>query len=118
MTADTETVDDHLPAATRPLDAAPASTDLELQLRNAAELGDVAAIDTLVDAGVDPNACNCADNTALHYAASRGHAGAIETLLGAGAAPRARNAYGATPLDIAIRERRREAADALGHSGA
>ena len=87
MTADIETVDAHLPDATSPLAAAPASTDLELRLRTAAEFGDVAAIDTLIDAGVDPNACNCADNTALHYAAWRGHASAIEALLCAGADP-------------------------------
>ena len=118
MTADIETVDAHLPDATSPLAAAPASTDLELRLRTAAEFGDVAAIDTLIDAGVDPNACNCADNTALHYAAWRGHASAIEALLCAGADPRARNAYGATPLDIAARERHREATDVLGHSSA
>ena len=62
------TTDAHLPATTTPLGTTPASTDLDLQLRNAAEFGNVAAIDTLVDAGVNPNACNCADNTALHYA--------------------------------------------------
>ena len=81
MTADIETVDAHLLAATRPLATTPTSTDRELQLRNAAEFGDVAAIDTLIDAGVDPNACNCADNTALHYAAWRGRTGAIDALL-------------------------------------
>ena len=91
---------------------------LDHQLRNAAEFGDVAAIDTLIDAGVDPNACNSADNTALHHAAWRGHASAIEALLGAGVDHRARNAYGATPLDIAVRERLRETAGVLGHSNA
>ena len=55
MTTDIETVDAHLLAATRPLATTPTSTDRELQLRNAAEFGDVAAIDTLIDAGVDPN---------------------------------------------------------------
>ena len=118
MTADIETVDAHLLAATSPLATTPASTDRELQLRTAVEFGDVAAIDTLIDAGIDPNACNCTDNTALHYAAWRGHAGAIEALLRAGADPRARNAYGATPLDIALRERHREATDVLGQSNA
>ena len=112
------TTDAHLLATTTPLGATPASTDLDLQLRNAAELGDVAAIDALVDAGIDPNACNCADNTALHYAAWRGRTGAIEALLGTGADPCARNAYGATPLDIAVRERHREAADVLGPASA
>ena len=67
---------------------------------------------------VDPNACNCADTTALHYAAWRARTGAIEAMPAAGADPCARNAYGATPLDIAVRKRHREAADVLGHSSA
>ena len=118
MTADIDSVDAHPIAATCPLDATPASTDRELQLRTAAEFGDVAAIDTLIDAGVDPNAGNCANNTALHYAAWRGRTSAIEALLAAGADPHARNSYGASPLDIAVRERHLEAAEVLGHSSA
>ena len=97
---------------------APSSTDREIQLRNAAEFGDVAAIDALIHAGVDPNASNHADNTALHYAAWRGRTGTIKALLAAGADPLARNSYGATPLDIAVRERHREAAEVLGYSSA
>ncbi len=80
---------------------------------NAAERGDVEAIEALIKAGVDPNASNLADNTALHYAAWRGRTGAIKTLLAAGADPDARNVYRATPLDIAVRERQREAAETL-----
>ncbi len=64
---------------------------------NAAESGDVEAIEALIKAGVDPNASNLADNTALHYAAWRGRTGAIKTLLAAGADPDARNVYRATP---------------------
>ena len=47
-------------------------------------------------------------------AAWRGRTGAIKTLLAAGADPDARNVYRATPLDIAVRERQREAAETLG----
>ena len=46
--------------STHALAATPSSVDRELQLRNAAERGDVTAIDALVDAGVDPNASNSA----------------------------------------------------------
>ena len=64
----------------------------------------------------DPNATNCADNTALHYAAWQGRTAAIEALLAAGAEPRARNSYGAIPLDITLRERHRDAAALLTNS--
>ena len=114
--ASSGSVDARCIAATHALAATPSSMDRELQLRNAAERGDVAAIDALVDAGVDPNASNYAGNTALHYAAWRGRAGAIAALLAAGAAPHARNSYGATPLHIAVREGHREAAEVLGYS--
>ena len=43
----------------------------------------------------------------------RGSIGAIRALLAAGALRNARNAYGATALDIAMREGRDNAADAL-----
>ena len=116
MQADIETVDP-LPIAASPVpDTAPSSPDCELQLRNAAELGDVADIGALINAGVDSNAGNCADNAALHYAAWRGRTAAITTLLAAGADPLARNSYGATPYDIAVREGHREAAWLLGQS--
>ena len=46
-------------------------------------------------------------------AAYRDAVGAIRTLLAADADRNARNAYGATALDIAIREGRAKAADAL-----
>ena len=47
--------------------AAPSPTDRELQFRSATEFRDIAAIDVLVAAGVEPNATNCANNTALHF---------------------------------------------------
>ena len=87
--------------------------ELTREMRNAAESDDVEAIDALIKAGADPNARNLAGNTALHAAAYWGSVGAIRALLAAGAERNARNVYGATALDIAVRERRDDAADAL-----
>ena len=67
----------------------------------------------LIEAGADPNAKNDAGNPALHAAAYRGAVGAIRALLAAGALRNAPNVYGATALDIAMREGRDDAADAL-----
>ena len=116
MAADFETLDTLPGAATRTPGATPSSPERERQLRDAAELGDVAAIDALIHTGVDPNAGNCADNAALHYADWRGHTAAITALLAAGADPLARNSYGASPRDIALREGHREAAGLLRHA--
>ena len=69
MSADLDTVDACPVAATSRTGAPRTSTDSKLRLRIAAELGDVSTIDALIDVGVDPNASNCAANTALHYAA-------------------------------------------------
>ena len=88
-------------------------SNLDFQLRAAAESGDVEAVNALIEAGADPSAKNFAGNTPLHYAAYSGHTKVIEALLCAGADPSAKNIYDATPLDIAIREERDETAEAL-----
>ena len=96
MTADIDNFDAPPIAATSTLARMPSSPRYKLQLRNAAEFGDVATLIALIDAGIDLNAAN--------YAAWRGHTGAIAALLAAGAGPHARNSYGSTPHDIATRE--------------
>ena len=112
-TVDLDAVDALPVAATSTSAAAPTCTDSEMWLRIAAELGDVSTIDALINAGVDPSASNCADNTALHYAAWRGHTNAIQALLVASADPHARNCYGATPFEFAVREGNRQPAEQL-----
>ena len=78
-----------------------------------AESDDVEAVNALVEARADPNAKNRAGNTALHAAPYQSAVRAIRALLAAGADRNARNAYGATAPDIAMREGRDDAADAL-----
>ena len=87
--------------------------DLAYRLRDAAARGDVEAIRRLIDAGADVNAKNHGGNAALHYAAWAGSAEAVAALLSASADRAATNLYGATALDIAVRDQRDAAADAL-----
>ena len=87
MTAHTQPVDAHSICDAHPVAATPSRQDQDLALLNAAESGDVEAIEAFIKVGVDPNASNLADNTALHYAAWRGRTGAINTLLVAGGVP-------------------------------
>ena len=100
-------------APTRAESAENVIPELTRKLRTAAESDNVEAIDTLIEAGANPNAKNLAGNTALHAAAYRGSVGAIRALLAAGALRNARNVYAATALDIAMREGRHDAARAL-----
>ena len=67
--------------------------EMTRRLRAVAESDDVDAIDSLIEAGADPNAKNLAGNTGLQAAAYQGSVGAIRALLAAGALRNARNVY-------------------------
>lgn len=72
------------------------------ELRRAAEIGDIAAIEALVAAGANVGAKDTHGNTSLHVAAENGHVAATEVLLAAGADARAKNNLGKTPLHLAV----------------
>ena len=73
MTPDIEPIDPHPIAAPSALAATPSSTDRELRLHTAAELGNVAAIGTLINAGVHPDTVNDAGNSAALRRLARTH---------------------------------------------
>ena len=76
----------------------------DLPLINAAQEGDVGAVESLLKQGADPNAATGDGMTALHWAAERGHQKVIELLISSGAAVDTRTRIGKyTPLHLASR---------------
>jgi uncharacterized protein len=73
----------------------------EVTLVDAAESGDVVAVNALLDAGarVDERAVD--GTAALHWAVREDHADVVRALLESGADPRAKDRYGVTPLYLA-----------------
>lgn len=67
-------------------------------LVEAAQTGDVALLNQLLDAGANLNAGNDVGYTPLHVAAKRGHEAVAVSLLEAGANPNAEDSDGKTPL--------------------
>ena len=73
-------------------------------LIDAAQRGDVEAVESLLEEGADVNAAQGDGMTALHWAAERGHAAVAELLIAAGAAVDAESRIGSyTPLHLASR---------------
>ncbi len=70
---------------------------LSRRLLDYAGAGKFAEVRRLVDNGVDPNACNHDQRTALHLAAASGHREVVEYLLAAGADPARKDLWGGTP---------------------
>ena len=84
----------------------------------AADRGDVAAIEVLLDAGVDPNKKGSYREQPLHDAAEGGHVDAIKVLLSAGAEPNVWDYGRKTPLHLAAGCGRVEAVEVLIEAGA
>ncbi|CAH0385197.1 unnamed protein product [Bemisia tabaci] len=77
---------------------------LEEKLREAACIGDLEAIITLIKEGVNPNAQHLINGwTALHWAAKRGQLDIVKYLLEHGADKAALTKKGETPLSLASR---------------
>ncbi|KAG2495182.1 hypothetical protein HYH03_006788 [Edaphochlamys debaryana] len=70
-------------------------------LQAAAHAGDLAEVERLLSAGVDPNTSDPAGRTALFLAAAEGHEGVARALLRAGANPDAPSRVGYGPLGVA-----------------
>ena len=76
----------------------------DVPLINAAQQGDVSAVESLLKQGADPNAAAGDGMTALHWAAERGHQKVIELLISSGAALDTKTRIGKyTPLHLASR---------------
>jgi|GEM_PF-307913 len=79
----------------------------EEALWNAAREGDVAAVKKLLAEGVDVDAKNRYEATALFFACDKGHTEVVRTLIEHGADVNAKdNFYGATPLSWAVMNER------------
>lgn len=72
------------------------------QVEAAVVAGDLEAIRTLIDRGLDPNITSYDGLTPLHLAAAEGSVQIINLLLGLDADMGAKDRWGATPLDAAV----------------
>lgn len=73
-------------------------------IHTAAQHGHIDYLKTLLEQGVDPNACNKEKLTPLHYAARYGHTECIEALIQNGSTTNAKTIDNYTPLHVAIRQ--------------
>jgi ankyrin repeat protein len=76
------------------------SSDGGRLLQIAIKEGDVNLIESLLDAGVDPNIQNSSGETPLHWAVSFGHANIVDILLGRGTESEVRDKSGRTAIDL------------------
>ncbi len=87
-------------------------------LQQAAEAGDISALQGLVATPIDINGRDAHGHTALMLATRRGQAGAVDILLAHGADPNAADADGVTPLQAALAGAQPSIAAALQRAGA
>jgi len=100
--------------------AAPAAsfTDPAVQLRRAAEMGDVAELQSLLDRQLAIDARDAHGRTPLMLATLHGRTEAVRALLAHGADPNAADARGTTPLQAALAGNQSAIAAALRLAGA
>ena len=95
------------------------SMDSYNNIHEAAEAGDLFAIENFMRDGQDPNMLDQYGMTALHYAAANGHIEVVEWLIvNGGAFMNAKNSQGATPLAVAMEYGQEEVAALLQEAGA
>jgi Ankyrin repeats (many copies) len=92
--------------------------DPAVALRRAAEIGDLTALQVLIDKQSEIDARDSSGRTALMMAALRGQSQAVDVLLAHGADPNAADARGITPLQAAIAGDQPAIAAALRRAGA
>ncbi|MGO9513526.1 MAG: ankyrin repeat domain-containing protein [Steroidobacteraceae bacterium] len=106
------------PPAGAPMAQAARPTDPAAALRQAAESGDVAGLQSLLGQQVDIDARDSGGRTALMLATLHGQGSAVDTLLAHGADPNAADAQGTTPLQAALDGQQPAIAAALRRAGA
>jgi hypothetical protein len=105
-------------AGAAPSPRSEALADPAAQLRHAAEIGDLVALQALLDQQPAVDARDANGRTALMWATLRGRAQAVDRLLSAGADPNAADARGTTPLQAALAGDQSAIAEALRRAGA
>jgi hypothetical protein len=106
------------PSAVASVAQAARSTGPAVKLRQAAELGDVPALQTLLSEQPALDARDADGRTALMLATLHGRIEAVEALLSAGADPNAADLHGTTPLQAALAGDQPAIAAALRRAGA
>jgi hypothetical protein len=96
----------------------PAVLDAGTMLRRAAESGDIATLQSLLNEPVDLASRDNDGRTALMLAAIHGQSEAVNVLLAHGADPNAADAQGITPSQAAAKRNYRTIIDALSRAGA
>jgi Meckel syndrome type 1 protein len=107
-----------LPQKVAPMLPAPRLADLSAQLRRAAEIGDVPALQAVLGSQPVIDARDDGGRTALMLATLHGQNRAVEVLLASGADPNAADARGITPLQAAEAANQTVIVEALRRAGA